>query len=246
MTDWCSVMGGINNGVAKKLSDKIPELTSTGGCPAHHIGNTIQAMVRTFDPDLKDALVNLSECVSGDKGRSLKQMREFERVSREVVGKQPKKIRKFVPTRWRSIRHCAQDALEMEEVIFTYLKEVKKPTKRQRNLQKYFVEQKEMTRLKLRFVVAATRGFDEAIDYYEEKEEHVHEAHERMQQILVTQLKKVIKEDEIRTVDEEGNVTTNDPTTLLKIDLEDVLKQRKNSTLFIGEKVKYKLRTFGT
>ena len=114
MTDWCSVMAGNANGVNKKLSDKVPELIITGGCPAHHIGNTIQAFVKTFDPDLKDALVNLAECVSGDKGRSLKQMNEFERVAREVVGKVPKKIRKFVPTRWRSLRHCAQDALEME------------------------------------------------------------------------------------------------------------------------------------
>ena len=155
-TDWCSVMGGGISGVNKRISDQVPQLLVTGGCPAHHIGNTIKAMVKAFDPDLKDALVNLSECIGGEKGRSLKQMHEFERIAKEVVGKTPGKIRKFVETRWRSIRHCAADALKEEDVIYYYLKNVKKPTERQKKLQKYFVEQKEMTRLKLRFVVAAT------------------------------------------------------------------------------------------
>ena len=75
-------------------------------------------------------------------------MHEFERIAKEVVGKTPGKIRKFVETRWRSIRHCAADALKEEDVIHHYLKNVKKPTERQKKLQKYFVEQKEMTRLK--------------------------------------------------------------------------------------------------
>ena len=108
MTDWCAVMGGGKTGVNKRLEDKVPQLLVTGGCPAHHVGNTIKAMVKAFDPDLKDALVNLSECVEGEKGRSLKQMHEFEKISSKVVGKKPGKIRKFVETRWRSIRQAPQ------------------------------------------------------------------------------------------------------------------------------------------
>ena len=245
MTDWCSVMAGSNTGANKRLSDKIPELIVTGGCPAHHIGNTIQAFVKTFDPDLKDALVNLSECVSGDKGRSLKQMNEFEKVSREIVGKEPKKIRKFVATRWRSIRHCAQDALEMEDVIFTYLKRVKRPTVRQKKLQQYFVEQREMAQLKLRFVVAATRAFDEAIDYFEGNEEHAHEIYEKMESILVSQLQRVMKEEELRCVDDEDNITLKDPSELLKTNLDDKSKQRKDNTMFIGQMTEKMIKSLG-
>ena len=117
MTDWCSVMSGGKSGVNKRLEDEVPELFVSGGCPAHHVGNTIKAMVKTFDPDLKDALVNLSECIGGEKGRSLKQKKEFEKVALEVVGRKPGVIRRFVETRWRSIRHCAGDARREFDVI---------------------------------------------------------------------------------------------------------------------------------
>ena len=198
MTDWCSVMSGSQAGVNKKLEDVIPELFVSGGCPAHHIGNTIKAMVKVFDPDMKDALVNLTICIGGEKGNSLKQKREFERVCEEVVGRKPGVIRRFVETRWRSIRHCAGDALRDLDGIYSYLKSVKKPTKRQADLKKYFVEQREMTKLKLLFVVAATREFDEAIDFFEKGEEHAHEVHEKMEDILTSQLLKVMKEREVR------------------------------------------------
>ena len=202
-------------------------------------------MGKAFDPDLKDALVNLSECIGGEKGRSLKQMHEFERIAKEVVGKSPGKIRKFVETRWRSIRHCAADALKEEDVIYYYLKTVKKPTERQKKLQKYFVDQKEMTRLKLCFVIAATREFDEAIDYFEENDEHAHEVYEKMEDILRSQLLKVIEESEIRGTDEEENVFTKNGSDLLNVDLDHDEKQRKDTTLFIGDKAEKMIKTLG-
>ena len=245
MTDWCAVMSGSLTGVNKRLEDEIPQLFVSGGCPAHHLGNTIKAMVKIFDPDLKDALVNLSECVGGEKGRSLKQMKEFEKVSLEVVGKLPGKIRKFVDTRWRSIRHCAQDALKEEEVIYTYLKGVKKPTERQKKLQKYFVDQRVMTKLKLQFVVASTREFDEGIDFFEKGEEHAHQVFDKMEELLTSQLLKVMKEKEVRIVDEEGNISSKDAMDLLKVDIDEDEKQRRNANLFTGAKVEQFVKKLG-
>ena len=245
MTDWCSVMSGSLSGVNKRLEDEVPELFVSGGCPAHHVGNTIKAMVKAFDPDMKDALVNLSECIGGEKGRSLKQKKEFEKVAVEVVGRKPGVIRRFVETRWRSIRHCAGDALREFEVIYSYLKGVKKPTERQKKLIKYFVDQKEMTRLKLQFVVAATRELDEAIDFFEKGEQHAHEVYDKMAEILSSQLLKVMKEREVKNVDEESNIASKDPSELLKVDLDDEKKQRKNINLFTGEKVEQLVRKLG-
>ena len=244
-TDWCSVMGGVETGVVKRMERKVPELLRTGGCNAHHVGNSIQAMVNMFDPDLKDALVNLAECIGGHKGRSLKQMNQYEKIAVEKVGLKPLKIRKFVPTRWRSIRHCAQDALKQEDAIFEYLSQVKKPTERQKKLQKYFVEQREMTQLKLRFVVSATREFDEAIDYFEANGEHAHEVYSKLHQILSSQLLKVLKDEEVKHLDEEENLVLRDPVTLLKTDLEERKKQKTDTGLFIGEITERFIKSLG-
>ena len=244
-TDWCNVMGGVKTGVVTRMEEMVPELLRTGGCNAHHVSNAIQAMVNLFDPDLKDALVNLSECVGGHKGRSLKQMNAYQKIAVEEVGLKPLKIRKFVPTRWRSIRHCAQDALKQEDAIFAYLKQVKKPTERQKKLQRYFVEQREMTQLKLRFVVSATREFDGAIDYFEANGEHAHEVHGKLHQILSSQLMKVMKEEEVKRVDEEENLILKNPLDLLSTDLEDSKKQKKDTGLFIGESTEKFMKTLG-
>ena len=56
--DWCNVMGGNKTGVVTRMEEKVPENLRTGGCNAHHVSNTIQAMVNVFDPDMKEDLVN--------------------------------------------------------------------------------------------------------------------------------------------------------------------------------------------
>ena len=95
MTDWCATMGGSKGGVNKLLKDEIPEMEIFGGDPSHHLSNTIQHLVRTFDPDMKEALVDLSECISGEKGRSLKQMRAYEATGQNDVGQVAGKNKKI-------------------------------------------------------------------------------------------------------------------------------------------------------
>jgi hypothetical protein len=51
------------------------------------VGILIKAMVNTFDHDLKDALVNLIEQIGGEKGLSLKQNKEFEKVEFMDMGR---------------------------------------------------------------------------------------------------------------------------------------------------------------
>ena len=87
-----------------------------------------------------------------------------------------------------------------------------------------FVVQREMTRLKLRFIVSATREFDEAIDYFEANGEHAHEVYGKLEQILTSQLLKVMNVEEIKCKDEEENYVSKDARELLKTDLEDSKK----------------------
>ena len=61
------------------------------------------------------------------------------------------------------------------------------------HLQAYFEERQDMTRLKLKFIYASTAGLDNAIDFFEMNKVQMHNAREKMENILYTQLKKFVQ-----------------------------------------------------
>ena len=136
-----------------------------------------QAAFTDFDADMEKAMVNLYDDVAGSKGRSQKSRKEFRRVVMEECGMIPVPVAKFIETRFRSIRHCVNSCLKNFQVIYSFYNQLKKPMPSQKNLQLYFVEQCEMTKLKLLFVQYASEDINEAIDFSEEATDHAHEMH---------------------------------------------------------------------
>ena len=235
MTDGTNVMIGNLSGVIKRVMDEYRGVHLMGSCLDHHLNNSLKAAVTEFDPDLEKAMVHLYEDIAGAKGRSQKSRKEFHRISVEECGKLPVPVAKFVSTRFRSIRHCVYSCLKNFQAIYSFYSQLKKPTPRQKNLQKYFVEQSQMTKLKLLFVQFASKDINEAIDFFEEAENHAHEIHSRMEFLLTRQMKKFLKDSSVQRVDKEGNMEPFSGIELLEVDTEDKSKLRSKKALKIGE-----------
>ena len=238
MTDGTNVMIGHKSGVIKRVRDECRGVHLVGSCLDHHLNNSLKAAVTDFDPDMEKAMVNLYEDIAGSKGRSQKSRKEFLRVSVEECGKTPVPIAKFVCTRFRSIRHCVYSCLKNFQAIYTFYSQLQKPTPRQKNLQTYFVVQAEMTRLKLLFVQYAMKDINEAIDFFEEAENHAHEIHSKMEFLLSCQLKMFMTNSCVQRVDDEGNIEPLSGVELLAVDTEDKKKWRSKKSLKIGEECK--------
>ena len=81
----------------------------------------MQYATTDFDPDIKSALVDVYQDIGGAKGRGLKKKREFEKVAKEV-GVEPKPFKRFVSTRFRTLRLCIEPVLHNFEILFLSLK----------------------------------------------------------------------------------------------------------------------------
>ena len=236
MTDGTNVMIGQKSGVIKRIMDNYSGVHLVGSCSDHHLNNSLKAAVTEFDPDMEKAMVNLYEDVAGSKGRSQKSRKEFQKISMKECGVVPVPVSKFVSTRFRSIRHCVDSCLINFSAIVAFYTQLQKPTPRQKNLQKYFVDQAEMTKLKLFFVQFASKDINQAIDFFEEREDHAHEMFEKMEELLSTQIQKFMKTSVVKKIDEEGNIEYVSGADLLKVDLENKSMWRNNKSLKIGEK----------
>lgn len=115
-------------------------------------------------------------------------------------------------------------------------KEVKKLTDRQLRLRTFFVEQEQMSLLKVNFLLAATWDLVQAIDFFEQRRELLHKSRAKMEEILRTQILKFHDETVVRVADEEcNNASKKTGEQLLKIDLENpsIILSRKK--VFIGQ-----------
>ena len=231
--DGCSTMQGHKSGVITRLKEKVPQLVSTGSCNSHNCSNTMQHSTEAFDADMKNALVDIHQDLGGAKGRGLKKKKEFEAVCRSI-GLEPMPIKRFVSTRFRTLRYCIKPVLDNYLGIVAYYKSVKKPTVRQKRLIKYFVERCDINRIRLKFIFAATRDLNVAIDFFEEQAAHIHNTSEKLESILCTQYRKILDESELSLLDDETDeLRKKSKKELVNIDLEKA-KTITNKELFIG------------
>ena len=116
----------------------------------------------------------------------LRKKKEFEAVCNSI-GLVPEPIKRFVSTRFRNLRYSIKPVLHNYLGIVKYYKSVKKPTPRQKRLIAYFVDRCDLTRIRLKFIFAATEDLSRAIDFFQQKQAHVHSASDKMESILSTQ-----------------------------------------------------------
>ena len=242
--DGCSTMQGHKSGVIKRLMERVPQLVSTGSCNSHNCSNTMQHSTEAFDVDMKNALVDLHQDLGGAKGRGLKKKKEFEAVCKSI-GLDPVPIKRFVSTRFRTLRYCIKPVLDNFVGIVQYYKSVKKPTVRQKRLIKYFVERCDINRIRLKFIFAATRDLNNAIDFFEEQAAHIHNTSEKLEQVLSTQYRKVLDESELTKLDEETDeLRKKSKKELVNLDL-DKARTLTDKELFIGQDVEKEIKSFG-
>ena len=99
--------------------------------------------------------------------------------------------------------------------------------------------------MKLKFIFAATADLSSAIDFFEEQRIHVHNAREKMEEILTCQLRKCVKEEYINNMDQESEeITKKCGRELLEIVVDDD-SLLSNKKLFIGFEVEKELKQFG-
>ena len=132
--DGCSTMQGCKAGVITKMVEEVPELSSLGSSNAHNISNAMSHGVKACAPDIVEALVDIYQDLGGTKGKGLKKTNEFEGLAKEM-GIDTVAFKRFVSTRFRSLRTCISPVLHNYLVIVAFYKSRKKPSPRQERLQ---------------------------------------------------------------------------------------------------------------
>ena len=243
-TDGCNTMIGSQNGVIQKLKEEVPELQETGQCNAHNLSNTMQYAVQNFDPDLKLACVNVYQDLGGATGFGLKKVKEFQE-SCKSIGFKPKPFKQFVTVRFRTLRNCLDPILHNFNALVHYYSNLKKPTERQKLLIEYFVDRQHMSKLKMMFVYSATAEMTEGIDFLESRSVNIHNAADKLENILYTHQMRVLDESEVNVYSEDrDSMERKDRLDLLKVDVETA-KLLKNKKMFIGDEAEKYLRKLG-
>ena len=194
-TDGCPTMIGTKSGFITRLGKEIQGIHFTGSCGAHNVSNTMQHATESFDADLKMALVDIYFDIGGAPGKGLKRMKEFKSLCKER-GHIPKPFKKFISTRFRSLRTCIGPVLDNYDEIVNYYRNVKKtiktPGPRRDRLIAFFVDREEMSQLKLNFINAATLDFTEKIDFFESRSANIHNTVDTLENLLFDQLSKFV------------------------------------------------------
>ena len=121
---------------------------------------------------------------------------------------------------------------------------MKNPTQRQKRLIQFFVDRCDLTRIKLKFIFAATCDLNEAIDYFEKRGAHIHNTSTKLEDILVTQYRKVFEESVYNDLDEDDNLKLKKKSELVEIYVEKA-KLLSNAELFVGSDVSKEIRALG-
>ena len=93
--------------------------------------------------------------------------------------------------------------------------------------------------------MAGTRQLNEAINYFEQREELLHENRKKMDDLLCSHHLNFLDETAVKKLDEEGNVTKKVGVELLDIDLEDSNIRLKKNCLFIGQQCSETIKSLG-
>ena len=142
-----------------RLKSEVPQIKSDGSCNLHHLSNTIQHAVKAFDRDIKPALVDTYYDLGGAAGKGLKKQKEFMRTCKDVCGFEPCPILEFIETRWTSLGTCIEPILYNWIGLVKYYGSLKSPTPRQKNLVKFYSDRCDITRIKLKFVLATVSEY---------------------------------------------------------------------------------------
>lgn len=123
---------------------------------------------------------------------------------------------------------------------------MKKPTDRQKNLQAFFVDREDKSRIELKFLLDATSDFCSAIDFYfEQNQAHVHNTIDKLEQILLVQLRKFVDESELNNLNQDTEELSKKPTReLIDMNLDNV-KMLSNKKMFVGHEVEKELKSLG-
>ena len=92
-----------------------------------------------------------------------------------------------------------------------------------------------MSRLKLKFIFAATASLSQNIDFFEQNKVHVHHSRDKMQDILYTQLKKCVQSKFLQ-YEEDGGVVRKTAKELLQVEVSDQT-MLKRERIFLGREV---------
>ena len=101
-----------------------------------------------------------------------------------------------------------------------------------------------MAKIKLLFVHSATADMTEAIDFFEQRKVNVHNAAEKLESVLVNQMRKVLDDSEIYTVTRDGDRVKKSRKELIKLDVSQatLLSFKK---MFIGAEVQKYMERLG-
>lgn len=241
--DGCNTMQGVRSGVVTKFKEEVKEFYATGSCNSHNCGNALKHGVAKFDPDMTQALVNIYILLGGHKGRGLKRKHMFESHCKDA-GFIPKAFKRFVETRFCIMRDCIEPVLHNIAHIRTFLSKLKKPSDREKKLQKYFVDNFEISKLKLMFVFDASAELIEGIKHFESKEAQIHNTGDKLETLLVGQYRKVFHDSVINTLDEDDNLERKSRRELMNVDLDEAMKLSKKN-IYIGHRVEQEIKKLG-
>ena len=217
------------------MEQLVPQLKDIGSCNDHHIGNAAQKGVEALDEDVREAIVNIYFDLGGAKGKGLKKKKDYEKMARQN-GWKLTALKKFGSTRFRSYHICIQPILYNWNSLIDYYASLNKPTSRQTKLKSFFVDQEFYSLLRLEFVMAATKDFNDAINYFEGRTNKIHTIREKMEEVLRNQLLKFIHPREVNDVDEDENTVKKCGKALLSIDVYEEKNLVKKKKVFVGSK----------
>ena len=249
MTDGCPTMQGRVNGVKKKFSDHAPQVLDFGSCNDHHIGNAARhacSEIRISDDygAMYEVFIDILYDIGGAPGKGMKRQKEFERLAKEK-GRKLKSFHQYGGTRFKGYPTCIEPILFNWDSLVDYYSRVTKPSDRAKKLKSVFVDKEFETLMKLYFVMSATRDLMEAIAYFEERENKIHLARQKMEKVLHMQLLKFVKRDKVEDIDEDGKIEMKAGKDLLSIDPNDDKIMLSNNLVFIGESCGDLIKKFG-
>ena len=138
ISDGCNTNEGHKGGVKKLMSDKIHQFKDAGSCNDHHVGNAFGYVVKAFDNDCHEVLVNIFQDLGGVKGKGLKKKKAFKDVCRKK-GVQVAAFKKLCTTRFRAYVLALKPVLSNSYGIVAHYGSAKNLTYRQTKLKSFFV-----------------------------------------------------------------------------------------------------------
>ena len=179
--------------------------------------------------------MNIYFDIGGAKGKGLKKKHNYEKIAKEK-GRKLKALHQFGSTRFRSYRICIEPILFNWETIVDYYSSLDKPTPRQTKLKEFFVIREFDSLLKLEFIMAATKDLNEAINYFEGRDNKIHLARSKMEEVLRGQLLKFMKPSLVNNIDEMRNIRRKSGPELLEIDVHQEESCLNRNQVFVGQK----------